>query len=210
MTIGTPRRWILLLVPAFFALPALAAAQDSTVAPAGSGGVNAGAVAAPPELAVLPLVRLVGTQVRAHAADREVQGLLVLAYPDSILVQTLRADSSRQVMIPLACLDRLDRLDGKLDHHHAAWHGAKDGLLAGLAVGTALWALSSQQEGEFASVFHGGSAAGSIALFSIGGAAVGGIIGSTHGVPRWTPVPLPRVTAPGEPEQSGSCRAFTR
>ncbi|HEX6532997.1 MAG TPA: hypothetical protein VF041_00285 [Gemmatimonadaceae bacterium] len=208
MTIGASRP-LMLLASAFFLLPALAVAQDSTVSHPGSAGASSGAPTAPPELAFMPQMRLVGRQVRAHAVDREVEGELVLAYPDSILLQTMRADSSRQVMIPLGCLDRLEYRDGSLDHRRAAWHGAKAGLLAGLAVGTALWALSGQQESEFAHVFHGGSAAGAIALFGFGGAAVGGIIGSTRAAPRWTPVPLPRVAAPGETERSGSCRAFT-
>jgi hypothetical protein len=165
---------IVMLAATLVALPAAASAQDSTAA---------------------PLAPLVGTEVRAKTADLDVQGQLLLAYRDSILLQTARNASSRQVMIPMSCLHALARRDGKLDRHHSTWKGAGIGLLTGLGVGTALWALSGQQSSEFGHVFHGGSAVGSMALIGIGGAAVGGIIGSSRGIDRWTPVPLPPASA---------------
>lgn len=164
---------VVLLSATLVAFPTTAAAQDSTT---------------------VPLAPLVGTELRAKTADLDVRGQLLLAYRDSILLQTVRKDSSRQVMIPLSCLHALARRDGKLDRHHSTWKGAGIGLLTGLTVGTALWALSGQQSSEFGHVFHGGSAVGSMALFGAGGAAVGGIIGSSRGLDRWTPVPLPPVS----------------
>ena len=131
-------------------------------------------------------------------------GTLVTLSADTLVLKP--KDQSAPLAIPLASVTRLDVSRGRVS---CTGRGILTGSLASLALGLGLLASASPED-----IGDAPPAAGLIflAVFTVPGAVIGGIVGSKVGGERWEPVPLDRIRVSILPQRGGGVRlaaAFT-
>lgn len=187
----TPRLAVLCLTIMVCASASALAAQ--TAAPAADSST---AILAP----------LVGSQLKAHAPGWSARGeLLTVRPPDSMLLQTARNDTLRQVSVRLLCVTHLERLDGHYSRAISVVRGGGVGLAVGFALG-GLMRLISGNSTALASAVHTRTPGRAVVAIGLTSGFLGAVIGATKGVERWRSVPLPTPSPFALQQRAEECR----
>lgn len=153
------------------------------------------------------LESLVGSELRVHSDRRLVEGrLLLVLQPDTMLLQTQRSDTLDQVPVPLRCVRTMEQLAGRYSAKQSAWRGGLIGFLIGAGVGAGARIIAGNHGDELGSVTHVGNGTVAVGVIALLSGGVGALIGSKHGVERWTSIPVPKPSA-GAQAAGGDCES---